>query len=264
LSAISVTDPCVIFSMRRESRPFLREFRSQQRFPGAPCWARFCGPSWLSVLVLEAGVGAPAMERTLAWLLRAPTFNGVAYRPKVVLSTGFCGALCEGLRVGDVVLATEVVDTEGQAWPVTWPDPGAPGLSGAWDPPLRRGRLLTVPRVVGSSATKRLLGEQHQALAVDMESACVARACGQSGIPFGCVRAVSDDMGTGLSPAVAALLTGGRVSLTRALAVLLRSPRSLGEFRRLARNTRWAAEQLGKALGELLTLTLPWVSDLES
>jgi nucleoside phosphorylase len=262
LSDISVTDPCVIFSLGRESRPFLREFRPQQRFPGAPCWARFCGPSWLSILVLEAGVGAAATEGTLDWLLGAPTLNGVVYRPKVVLSTGFCGALCADLHIGDVVLATDVVDADGRVHPVTWPDPGAPGLVGDWEPPLRRGRVLTMPRLIGSSAEKRRLGEHHQALAVDMESACVARKCGQHGIPFGCLRAVSDDVATELSPAIATLQAGGRVSLSRALLALLRSPRLLSEFRRLVKDTRRAAEQLGKSLGEVLTLTLPWVNEL--
>ena len=36
-------DPCVLFALRHESAPFVRLFPVQQRFPGAPCRARFCG-----------------------------------------------------------------------------------------------------------------------------------------------------------------------------------------------------------------------------
>jgi hypothetical protein len=36
------------------------------------------------------------------------------------------------------------------------------------------------------------------------------------------------------------------------------SPRLGGELWRLAKQTQYASEQLGRALGELLTLTLPF------
>ena len=37
-------DPCVVFALRSEAKAFRRTFRPQQRFAGAPCWAKFCGP----------------------------------------------------------------------------------------------------------------------------------------------------------------------------------------------------------------------------
>jgi len=48
----------------------------------------------------------------------------------------------------------------------------------------------------------------------------------------------------------------------QALTARVCAPSLAAEFRRLARRSRFAAEQLGKALGELLTLTLPWRKDL--
>src|SRR6516162_9664899 len=105
---LAFDDPCILFALRREANPFLREFRPQLRFPGAPCWARFCGPAWLTVLVLETGVGTGRARAALDWLLARPALANVVYRPRLVLSAGFCGALDEQLRVGDVLLATEV------------------------------------------------------------------------------------------------------------------------------------------------------------
>src|SRR5437773_2571192 len=103
-------DPCVLFALRRESSPFLREFRPHQRVPGAASWARFCGPAWLTVLVVENGVGAQRMERALDWLLSGPILENVPYKPKLILSAGFSGALQEQYQVGDIILATEVAD----------------------------------------------------------------------------------------------------------------------------------------------------------
>jgi adenosylhomocysteine nucleosidase len=250
-------DPCVVFALRRESAPFLRLFPVQQRFPGAPCRARFCGPSWLTVLVLETGVGPEAVRPALDWLLNAPLLDNVPYRPKLVVSAGFCGALKPDYRVGDVVLADEVV-SEDKSWPVPWPGELA---EGEWHPTLHRDRLLCLPRLVGEVADKRALAQRHGAGAVDMESAAVAQACRRADVTFGCVRAVSDDCQTPLSPKLAACLSGGRVAPLRLLAATAASPGLVPQMWRLARQTRHAAGQLALALGELLTLTLPWTAD---
>jgi adenosylhomocysteine nucleosidase len=220
--------PCVIFALAREASAFYQHFQPGWRFPAAPCRARRCGP----VLVLESGVGARASERALAWLPR---------RPKLILSAGYCGALQEHLRVGDVVLAKEVVDTSGGRWPATWPA-AAQG-----------GRLLTAPTLAADPEQKRRLGRQHDAVAVDMETACVARWCAEHDVPFASVRVVSDDVHTALSPRLVALLGGGRVSPGRVFANIVRRPRLVGELWRLARQTRLASARLAVALRELLT-----------
>jgi adenosylhomocysteine nucleosidase len=258
VNEVLIEDPCVLFALRREARPFLREFAAQQRFAGAPCQAHFCGPTWLTVLVAQTGVGPQPTATALDWLLDRPQLGNVPYRPRVVLSAGFAGALQPGLLVGDLVLATEVVDETGRVWPSTWP---VGPLPGRWDPPLRRGRVLTTARIIGDPTQKRALGQKHEALAVDLESATVAERCSRAGVPFGCVRVVSDAVDTALSPRLVALMDGGGVSAWRVVTGVLRSPGLTGELWRLAGHTRYAADQLGKALGELLTLTLPWTEN---
>src|SRR5262249_16975135 len=160
------------------------------------CRAWFGGPAWLTVLALETGVGAEKTEAALAWLLSQPILGGVPYRPRVVLSAGFAGALREGLHVGDIVLATEVAGAAGDRGPTPWAGELPPV---DWRPPLRRGRLVSSTFVVGTPAGKRCLGTRAGALAVDMESATAARLCSER-VPFGCVRAISDNVHTGLSP----------------------------------------------------------------
>jgi nucleoside phosphorylase len=259
VSDLSFDDPCILFCLRRESRPFFREFHPQQRFPGAPCWARFCGPSWLTVLVLETGVGTVCSEKALNWLLAEPALGNVPYRPKLVLAAGFAGALHPERQVGDVILATEAVDTDGKSWPVTWPGTLP---AGEWRPPLHRGRILTAARLIASPDEKQALGRQFDAVAVDMETATLARLCSRRGVPFGCVRAVSDDCHTRLSPQIPALLSGGRLSPVRLVATLARYPGLTLDLWRLAKQTLLASQQLARALGELLTLTLPFGAEL--
>ena len=228
-------DPCILFALRRERTPFCREFRPFRAFPGAPCWARFCG----SVLVAETGVGQANVARVLDWLLAKPELDGVPYQPRLIVFAGFAGALTEALQIGDIIVAEEVVDEHGQSWRTTWPA-------------QRRGRLLTVDQLTATPAEKRRLGGRHRADAVEMESAPFAARCTQAGIPFACVRAISDEVQTGLSPALTTLLSGGTASPWRVLKTLIRQPGMLPELLRLARATKIASRQLGRALGELL------------
>lgn len=255
MSDLRLDDPCVLFAMTRESTPFRREFRPQQAFPGGPCPATFCGPAWLSVLVMETGIGEVNVKSAIEWVLSRPQLDGVAYEPKLMIYAGFAGALTDGLHVGDIVLAGEVCDVGGRCWQPTWPS-ALP--EERWTPPLHRGRLLTMDRLIPTAEEKRRLGEQYQAIAVDMESAPFAAICTKAGVPFACVRAISDEVGTPLSPALLSIMEGGSASPWRVLMTLARQPKMLPELLRLARDTKHASVQLGLALGELLTLTLPW------
>jgi adenosylhomocysteine nucleosidase len=252
---LRLDDPCVLFALRRERGPFCREFRPQQAFAGAPCWASFCGPAWLTVLVVETGVGPASVARVLDWLLSRPKLAGVPYEPKLIVFAGFAGALTDQLHVGDILLADAIADEQGQSWRPTWPSELP---AGEWKPPLHRGRLLTMDRLIATVEEKRRLGAQHQACAVDMESVLFAERCTKAEVPFACVRAISDEAATPLSPELTGLLSGGAASPWRVVRALARHPNMLPELMRLARDTKRASRQLGLALGELLTLTLPW------
>lgn len=91
-----------------------------------------------------------------------------------MISTGYCGALDPKLRVGDIVVSEETRI-------------GALNCS--------RGRVITRDRVAVTAAEKRALREETGAIAVDMESSAVKDRAEALGIPFACIRAVSDTAG---------------------------------------------------------------------
>jgi nucleoside phosphorylase len=233
----AITDPCVVFALRRESMYFRRRFSFQQHFPGAPCRAQFRASPSLTVLMLETGLGAAAMETALRWCLNTPRYGAVPYRPRFVLSAGFSGALQPEQRVGDLILATEIIDQAGNRWPTRCPDYPTEEVHS-------RGRLLTVTELVGDPRAKQRLGERYKAMAVDMETAVVARLCQEHGVPFACLRVISDDLNTPLSPHLVELLRQGRVSPLCLTWTVLRHPSLIRELWRLAGQTRFAARQL--------------------
>lgn len=233
----AITDPCVVFALRRESMYFRHAYPFRQLFLGAPCRAEFRGTPLTKVLMLETGVGFAAMETALRWCLSGPRIGDLPYRPILIFLVGFSGALYPGQRVGDLVLATEVIDKQGNRW-TTCHTALLPGREITLAP------VLTVTELVGDPGEKQRLRQQHDAVALDMESAVAARLCHEGNVPFACLRAISDDCKTALSPHLVELLRRGRVSMPRLGATVLRHPLLIPELMGLAANTRKAAKQL--------------------
>jgi len=104
--------------------------------------------------------------------------------------------------------------------------------------------VLTVPELVADPHQKERLGHEYEALAVDMESAAAARLCQQHNVPFACLRVISDDQNTPLSPHLVELLRHGRVSVPRLVGKVMRHPQLIRQLWALAGNTRRAARRL--------------------
>jgi adenosylhomocysteine nucleosidase len=227
-----------LFALRRESAPFARQFRLLKRLPDAPCSARLYETRRGAVLVLETGVGSDRAAAAVRWLMQH-------HSPRLVIACGFAGALSPTLKVGDVLLASEVVEPgeDELRWRTAVP-------AELGDLPV--GRLVTVAELAGRPAAKRILARQTGAVVVDMESAAIAEACQARRVPCAVVRAISDAADTMLSARLVALLSGGRVSPWRVLGAVMRSPSLTIELWRLARNTRIAARRLAAALRRIV------------
>ena len=152
-------------------------------------------------------------------MARLAAERALSSRPRLIIAAGFCGALDDGLKIGDIVMSP---------------------------------RIVTVDRLVASPEGKRTLARESGADAVDMESAAVEDICRDAGVSFLAVRAVSDTVDTALSPRLVKLLSGGAVSPVKAAAAAMRQPSLLREFRELACDTRIASQRLAEALIKIL------------
>jgi adenosylhomocysteine nucleosidase len=111
------------------------------------------------------------------------------HRPRYVISAGYSGGLRPDVKLGDIVLADRVVDCTGAQLAVDLrADP-----TSARQPGLHVGALVTADRLICLPAEKASLGQEHSALAVDMESFAVAQICQQARVPFLAARIISDD-----------------------------------------------------------------------
>jgi adenosylhomocysteine nucleosidase len=157
------------------------------------------------------------------------------FQPDAIISTGFCGALDPGLDIGTVVVGTSVRG-EGTfvCQPVSSVRPHAQGV------------VMSVDHVVQTANEKRGLRAQGASV-VEMEAEGVATQAKTLGLPFHCVRAITDLAGEDLANDFnQALRDDGHFDTMRIFRHSLNHPVArISELFRLRGNCMRAAQTLG-------------------
>lgn len=159
-----------------------------------------------------------------------------AEKVDAVLSAGLCGALVEGLEIGDIVCGTSVNGID-----IDLPSSADRHVTGP---------IASIGQVAQTVAEKRRL-RQTGAVVVEMEAAAVLERARQWQVPFYCIRAVSDMADEGFTLDLNATRDmAGRFRVGRILAQAARQPRTgIPELLRLRRNSQTAAKALGEFIG---------------
>ncbi len=224
-------DVVLVAAEAREFAGLLRRARAATALAG---WT--VGQAWL------AEVGASQ------WLLAANgpgRLAGLAAEEALtrahagcVVSVGLCGSLDKALEPGAVVQAGEVVDGQGRRWPGGTVDAAGPAV-----------RALSLDRVAVSAGEKRRLGAESTAAIIEMEAAQVAERARQRGVPFYCLKAVSDGADEELPLNFNRFRDAeGRFSRVRIGAACALRPWLVPALVRFDRQCRRSIERLGESL----------------
>lgn len=194
------------------------------------------------VILAANGAGPGLASRAVEVALRAFPVAGLSSsRLEAVVNAGFCGALIAKLREADIVLGTSVLD---KAKKELFPCEPILGIAGE----VSSGTIVTQNRIAGDSAEKRDLSALD-AVAVDMEAAGVAERTKRAGLPFFCIKAVSDRLDESFGIDLNAMRTGeGRIARGKIIGYALWHPKVVPELFRLKRRSESAAEALGEFL----------------
>jgi adenosylhomocysteine nucleosidase len=213
----------------REFAGILARARESSPVKAAVDWARHARLGGHDLFLAANGAG----RRRAAAALRAAC---QLYQPEAVVSIGFCGALEARLEVASLVVATEVASDTG-VLPARVTSGGISSFCGT---------IWCSDRVIRTAAEKKILAETG-ASAVEMEAAGVAEAAQERGLPFYCVRAVTDLAGeTMANDFQAALRPDGHFATMIILGSTLRDPSArIPELFRLKRRCDRAARALG-------------------
>lgn len=165
-------------------------------------------PGGAGLLAVISGPGPGKALDAARWI--------VARGAKALAVIGVAGGLDPALNPGDLVVAETVLESGGTDPSERWtPDNGAArslyDALAAEGFSVRRGAVITVVFPLLTTEDKCLLHRQSGALAVDMESAAIARVAAESGIPLLVLRAVSDASDEPLAPDFVGCWTEGGV-----------------------------------------------------
>jgi len=212
----------------RECEPWVAHWKGLEKLSLPVHWAR--AGKWRDSPVIALANGA-------GWE-RAYSAVQTVRDARAVCNIGFCGALDEALHIGEIVLATSIQGPGGD-YKVASPE----------SPAAATGPLISVSRIAQTAAEKRDL-RKSGGLVVEMEAAGAARASEELGVPFFCVRAVSDlaneDFANNFNDF---FMSDGRIHIPRLLAGALHSPvKRFGELIRLSGRAALASKNLGEFL----------------
>lgn len=196
------------------------------------------------VIIAESGTGAAAAAAATADVIKF-------HEPAWVVSAGFAGGLAVGPQKGDFFMADQVLNLKGERLDV--------GLklsseAIAATKRLRVGRLLSVDKLITSPVEKKKLGDEHQALACDMESFAIAETCRQLKTRFLAVRVISDGVDDELPKEVSRLLkqTSLGAKLGAAAKALISRPQSAADMWKLQEDALKASDRLARFLVSML------------
>jgi adenosylhomocysteine nucleosidase len=180
------------------------------------------------------------------------------YRPDLMISAGFGGALQEPLKAGDLVVGTELLDILGDDGKVIeWHTPPACSRHDvlnldAAGHQAHFGRVATANEMILTAVHKQRIGQATGALAIDMETSAVATVAAAHGTPLLAVRCITDTVRENLPAEFNDFFVIGQLKASRVAAALVRRPGLVWDLARLGYRAQVAGESLARFLRSIL------------
>ena len=190
------------------------------------------------LLIAVSGAG-PTQASTAAKLL-------LEHGANALVSWGCAAALQSRLRAGHLVLPEQIKSTDNTVFHVdsAWHNQIFQAVSNKIER-VDSGLIVESQLLVTTAHEKQSLANTSNAVAVDMESAAIARLAKQMDVPFMAVRAIADPIEMSLPKAVSCAMShNGDVNIPRLLFRLLLHPGEIGALIRLGMQFRAAQKML--------------------
>jgi adenosylhomocysteine nucleosidase len=223
-----MTRVAIIAAMPDELKLLTRGWR-HSRSNGVDLWRRsFDGGEWIAAC---AGADVDRAARAFAEVEKLGPIDEV-------ISTGWAGALREELLPGQAYDVSTIIDARtGERFVTAGP------RNDCW--------LVTSPKVA-DTAEKQRLASTYEAALVDMEATAIARLARMRGIPFYCIKGISDGYSDKLPDFNRFISTNGQFRLARFVFFALLRPWHWPSLIRMGENSRKAARAIAASLLDLL------------
>jgi adenosylhomocysteine nucleosidase len=223
-----MTRVAIIAAMPDELKPLVRDWPHSSR-GNIHFWAkRDSEEEWMAAC---AGVGQSAATRAFAAIEDGGPID-------LVFSVGWAGALTTSLAPGTAHNVAGVVDVRtGERFTCD---------AGAGD------RWLVTSAIVADEGEKSRLCSAYNADLVDMEAAAIARLAQMRGIPFYCIKGVSDGLNDNLPDFNRFIRPDGQFALTGMVLFSILRPWHWSSLIRMGENSRKASQGIREALLDFL------------
>jgi adenosylhomocysteine nucleosidase len=216
----------IIAAMTGELKPLVRGWKRESR-DGVDIWAHRDENLYVAAC---AGAGQSAATRAFAAIEADAPLD-------LIFSVGWAGALTPAVSLASAHNVGGVIDAQtGERFNC---DAGAGDL---W--------LVTNSRVA-DEVEKRRLASTYSAALVDMEAAAVARLANMRGIPFYCIKGVSDGLNDNL-PDFNKFLVDGKFQTVRFTLYALLRPWYWSALARMGENSMKASQSIAETLVDFL------------
>ncbi len=223
-----MTRVAIIAAMPGELKPLVRGWPHSVR-NNIHFWAqRTEEEEWIAAC---AGAGQAAAIRAFAAIEDGGPID-------LVFSVGWVGALHADIAAGSAHNVAGVIDAK-------------TGERFACEADAGELLLVTNPRVA-DAAEKRRLAEAYHADLVDMEAAGVARLAAMRGIPFYCIKGVSDGFSENLIDFNRFISPDGQFGMGQMLFYVLPRPWHWPALIRMGENSKKASQSIAKCLLDFL------------
>jgi adenosylhomocysteine nucleosidase len=214
----------IVAALEREIWPLVRRWRASDREYSGRRFRFFESEHYVAVC---GGVGPEAARRAAEAVVSL-------YRPSLVQSVGFAGALDNTLQVGHVLEVRHVIDASDGS---------------STDTGSGSGVLVSFSSVAGQKQ-KAKLAKAYRAQAVDMEAAAVARSAEAHGLRFAAIKVISDEAGFPMPPMARFVHADGSFQAGSFAMYTALRPWLWGTVFRLARNSAKASQLLCEYLNK--------------
>jgi adenosylhomocysteine nucleosidase len=223
-----MTSVAIIAAMTGELKPLVRGWQHERR-NGVDLWRwPHDEGEWIAAC---AGAGQQAATRAFAEVEKEGPIGQV-------FSVGWAGALSESVVRGKAYTLSVVIDIgTGERFSIS------PTSGNLW--------LATSPKVANAIEKQRLAAAYHASL-VDMEAAAIARLAAMRGIPFHCIKGVSDGLTDNLPDFDRFISPQGHFQLARFVLFSILRPWCWPALIRMGENSKKAAQAIMDSLLENL------------
>lgn len=253
---------CILGAVREEISGIRRQMtvHQQTKLGKADVWSG----SWEGrpIVLVRTGIGKIRARDALSQVQGK-------FRPAMIVSIGYAGGADPRLRVGDLLVADKVLELpsaddgkSGNPPPLEIPiDPHllrqAPREIPSLPASIFSGGLITVGEVVHDPKLKHEIGIQYSVLAIDMETAALARVAREKNLPFLSIRSITDTASQELFDVSSFLEKDGEISRLKAGWYVLTHPASLKSLKNLKDHAQLATRSLTDFLAAFLRVKSP-------